>query len=294
MTRDPDNHAPSPDRPVAPYAQLVFSGGGLRCFWHGGFMAAASDAFRFKPERVTGSSGGALSAAAWIAGVEQALYDRFSQELAHQDDNLALDDMDGEHGRSPHQRIYDAILRDVLTDAVCADIADGPAFQISVSTPGASAVPTARALAGGTIYQLEQLVSPTPRPRLSAVTGMEQRLIDARQAARDGSLRDLVRMAATVPPAFRPDTWDGEAIYDGGMVDKAPLPVPDKGATLILLTKRFHRLPDDDDGRCTYVQPEKDILPGAKLDFTDPDLLKTAWDQGRSDGQLWRNKISRN
>ena len=272
-------------RTPLPHDQLVFSGGGLRCFWHGGWMAAVDDRFALSPARVTGVSGGALSAAAWLAGAESRLFDRFARALRGTDANVTLTDLDDAHGRSPHQRVYAAIVADVLDDAAQARIADGPAFQVSVATPGDGAGAALKALTAGTIYQVEQAIAPTPRPRLSAVAGVEQRLIDARRAARDRVLPDLVRMAATVPPAFRPDDWDGEPIYDGGMVDKAPLPEPDRGRTLVLLTKRFASLPDD--ARVDYVQPSAPVLAGAKLDFTDPDLLHEAWDQGRADGAAW-------
>lgn len=74
-------------------------------------------------------------------------------------------------------------------------------------------------------------------------------------------------------------------VFDGGMVDKAPMPEPGEGRTLVLPTKRFQALPEDEDGRITFVQPESDILPGRKLDFTDPDLVSEAWNQGRDDGR---------
>ena len=250
-------------------------------------MAEVESRHRFDAARITGSSGGALSAAAWIADREGDLRDRFRHSLERQDVNITVGDLDECDGRSPHQRIYAEIVRDVIDARAMAAIADGPAFQISVSTPGSGIGATAKALAAGTIYQAEQIVSPTPRPRLSAIAGVEQRLIDARQAARDGTLPDLIRMAATVPPAFRPDEWGGEPVFDGGMVDKAPLPEPDRGRTLVLLTKRFHSLPDDDGGRIEYVSPGDDVLSGSKLDFTDPDLLQQAWRRGREDGRRW-------
>ena len=273
----------------APYEQLVFSGGGLRCFWHGGWMEAVRERRSFAPERVTGVSGGALSAAAWIAGEESHLFDRFSRAVTRTESNATLTDLDAEDGRSPHQRVYEAIVADVIDAEAQARIADGPAFQISVATPGDGAGHVLKALAAGTIYQAEQVVAPTPKPRLSALAGVEQRLIDARRAARDGVLADLIRMAATVPPAFRADDWDGEPVFDGGMVDKAPRPEPDRGRTLVLLTKRFTSLPDDPD-RVDYVQPSEAVLSGSKLDFTDPTLLREAWDQGCSDGTAWLNE----
>ena len=273
----------------AAYDQLVFSGGGLRCFWHGGWMETVRERRTFAPERVTGVSGGALSAAAWIAGEESHLFERFARAVTRQDRNATLADLDAEDGRSPHQRVYEAIVADVIDAAAQARIADGPAFQISVATPGDGTGHVLKALAAGTIYQAEQVVAPTPKPRLSSLAGVEQRLIDARRAARDGVLPDLIRMAATVPPAFRADQWDGEPVFDGGMVDKAPRPEPDRGRTLVLLTKRFTSLPDGPP-RVDYVQPSEEVLSGSKLDFTDPDLLREAWNQGRRDGTAWLNE----
>ena len=276
-------------RPLAPFDQMVFSGGGLRCFWHGGWLEAVSREMRFDPARVTGSSGGALSAAAFIARREEFLFDRFVRAVASCRSNASADDLlDGEDGRSPHQRIYQAIVDDVIDEDAQSMIADGPAFQICVSTPGDSVAPTLRALIGGTVYQVEQAVASTPRPRFADLTGMKRRLIDAREAARQRCLPDLIRMAATVPPVFRADVWDHDPVYDGGMVDKAPLPEPDEGRTLVLLTKRFDSLPEDaTSGRIVYVQPSSDVLSGSKLDFSNPDLLQEAWEQGRRDGLAW-------
>lgn len=254
-------------------------------------MEAVEKNVTFAPERVTGSSGGALSAAAWLAGQESFLFERFSRAVRHERSNVTLDDLDEDDpGRSPHQRVYEKIVDDVIDDDAQSRIADGPAFQISVSTPGEANVPLLRALVGGAVYQSEQVVAPTPRPRMSASVGMEQRLIDARDAARKRLLPDLIRMAATVPPAFRPDDWGGEPVFDGGMVDKAPLPDPDRGRTLVLLTKQFGDLPDDDPDRIDYVSPSEEVLSGSKLDFTDPSLLKEAWDQGHQDGKAWLSR----
>ena len=250
-------------------------------------MEAVGAEYSFAPKRVTGSSGGALSAAAFLADREDELFERFARALRRTEHNFTLSDLDDDAGRSAHQRVYDAIVTDVIDDAAQARIADGPTFQINVSTPGVDVAPTLRALLAGAIYQAEQAVAPTPRPRLSAQVGMKQRLIDARDAARQRLLPDLIRMAATVPPAFEADHWNDEPIFDGGMVDKAPLPDPDRGPTLILLTKRFRTLPDSDDDRLTYVQPQDDVLSGSKLDFTDPGLLQEAWDQGQRDGRAW-------
>ena len=55
------------------YEQLVFSGGGIRCFWHGGFLSEVGCYEDLRPDRISCVSGGALSAASWIGGREDDL-----------------------------------------------------------------------------------------------------------------------------------------------------------------------------------------------------------------------------
>lgn len=93
---------------------------------------------------------------------------------------------------------------------------------------------------------------------------------------------DLVCAAATVPPAFDPPLWDGKPAVDAGMIEQAPMPVPDSGNTLILLTKRFRDIPETP-GR-TYVMPSEEVR-AEKIDFTDPPELRDTWALGEEDGR---------
>lgn len=286
----------SGDRTRAPYAQVVFSGGGLRCFWHGGWMEAAGRRLDFRPERVTGSSGGALSAAAWLAVREDFLFDRFARALEREDCNFNPDDLDDDKGRSPHQRVYEAIVEDVIDADAQARIAEGPAaFQINVSTTGDTGHTTLRARRGDDLSGRAGRGSHTAPP---PVVGGGHGPASHRRAA--GRPRRHLRRSdpdgGDRSPALpsrcmaRTGDEDGVPIYDGGMADKAPLPEPDEGRTLVLLTKRFRSLPGDDPDRIEYVMPSKAVLDGSKPDFTDPRLLRQAWEQGREDGALWLDR----
>jgi predicted acylesterase/phospholipase RssA len=112
--------------------------------------------------------------------------------------------------------------------------------------------------------------------------GLCEERVDANQAARDHHLTDLICAAATIPPAFDPPDWEGEPAIDAGMADQAPMPVPDEGTSLILLTKRFRNHPDIP-GR-TYVQPSEEV-PADKIDFTDPDKVRDTWALGEKDAR---------
>ncbi|GAA3970610.1 patatin-like phospholipase family protein [Allohahella marinimesophila] len=188
------------------FEQLVFSGGGIRCFWHGGFLAAAGDALALKPERISTVSGGALSAAAWIANRERALLDAMVNAFANND------------------------------------------------------------------------------LRWTHSIGLEGKRVDMRQAARDGKLIDLICAAATIPPVFDVPEWNGLRVLDGGIFDKAPLPKPDIGNTLLLLTSRYRNLPRID--RRTYIQPSEEVAAD-KIDFSDKLKVEDTWAQGERDGKAW-------
>ena len=51
-----------------------------------------------------------------------------------------------------------------------------------------------------------------------------QQLVDARKAARDGLIVDLICNAAVIPPVFNLQGWNGRKVIDGGMTSKAPMP----------------------------------------------------------------------
>ena len=73
------------------------------------------------------------------------------------------------------------------------------------------------------------------------------------------------------------------------MADQAPMPDPDRGDTLILLTRNYKRLPTSD--RRYYVHPSKET-PADKIDFTDPEKLRATWEQGERDARSWLDDAS--
>ncbi|MBB3713122.1 putative acylesterase/phospholipase RssA [Limimaricola variabilis] len=265
--------------------QLVFSGGGLRCFWQGGFMEVLGRHTAIAPERITGVSGGALSAATHVAGCERKLLDAMCDAFEEQGSNLF--DPDGE-GISPHQRIYCKVVSKVLDEAAARRVAEGPQLQILIAHPPAGGLPKISGVAATLAYEAELHLINSPHFSWAAKLGLDCDLVDARQAARDGQLVDLVCAAAVIPPIFEPPDWDGRPVVDGGMADQAPMPEPDTGETLVLLTRRYRKLPEVPGRR--YVMPS-DETPADKIDFTDPDKLRRTWDQGMRDAEVFCDEL---
>jgi hypothetical protein len=210
------------DTSRGPFRQLVFSGGGTRCFWQGGFLDASRDALPVNPDRITG-----------------------------------------------------------VSDGVAA-VADGPAFQILLGHPPASVLGKITGTLSTVAYEAELHSGGGPHLVWAERVGVGSTLVDARAAARNGRLTDLICAAAAIPPVFEPPLWDCRPVIDGGMVDQAPMPDPNEGSTLVLLTRDYASVPDRADR--SYLAPSREV-PADKIDFTEPDDIRRSWEIGEADGR---------
>lgn len=235
----------------------------------------------FAPERVTGVSGGALAGAAWISDVEHRLLDEMCRAFEERDSNLDLFNAD-EDGITPHQRLYCGVVEKVLDAAASDKVARGPDFQIQIAHPPETGMPTLTGTALAAAYEAELHIVGSPHFNWAEKMGLTSQLVDAKAAAHEGTLVDLVNAAAVIPPVFEPPLWNGRRVVDGGMSDQAPMPEPDAGETLVLLTREYRKLPDIE-GR-TYVWPGRET-PADKIDFTDPQKLKDTWALGERDAE---------
>ncbi len=271
-----------------PFDQLVFSGGGLRCFWQGGFLDVVRDEITLQPARIAGVSGGALAAACFIAHQGHALLNRMMQAFDDTDSNIAWHDFEKD-GVTPHQRVYREVVTDVLTREAMQAIADGPLYQVLLAHPPLQSAPKLSGSAATIAYEAELHTVADPHFDWARKLGVTTSFVDARQAARDGTLVDLVVAAATIPPVFEPPHWNDKPVIDGGMADQAPMPDPDKGATMVLLTRQYSGLKPHEDRR--YLEPSQEC-PVDKIDFTSPDKLRTTWKCGQEDGRAYLKTLT--
>lgn len=267
--------------PARTYQQLVFSGGGTRCFWHGGFLEATREPLQIQPERITGVSGGALSGACFIGECGKTLLENMGEAFLDVDSNLDFEGDEPGDQLTPHQAVYCQVVKKTLHGEVEQRVADGPQFQVLLAHPPARKHPKASTLPLTLAYWLDLRIRSTPELKFTKWAGLEQDLVDAREAARQGKLADLICNAAVIPPVFNLQGWNGKKVVDGGLACKAPMPTPDEGNTLVLLTRRFRNLPQDD--RRVYVEVSRET-PADKLDFTDREAIEATWELGRRDG----------
>uniref|UniRef100_UPI003B516027 patatin-like phospholipase family protein n=1 Tax=Roseovarius indicus TaxID=540747 RepID=UPI003B516027 len=183
-----------PDNPK----QIVFSGGGLRCFWQGGFMQELEKARHYKPERITGVSGGALAGAAWLGGIEDRLLQVMCARFEEQDSNLNLFE-DDDSGVTPHQTLYCEIVSEVLDDALQARIADGPQFQILIAHPPDPLPPALSGAAMTVAYEAELHIKNAPHFDWAEKMGLDYSLVDANKAP----AKKCSTISSVPPPSSR-------------------------------------------------------------------------------------------
>lgn len=266
------------------FNQLIFAGGGTRCFWHGGFLEVTGKLGTLAPKRIAAVSGGALSAASWISGNEQRCMEVMRAAFEENESNLAS----GKSNFTPHQQLYSDVVADTLGDDAIARIAEGPQFQVLLASPPRWAPSRLSSGLYALLYKADEWVRSSPHLRAPAAMGLQGVRADARQAARDGRLVELICLAATIPPVFDIGTWEGREVVDGGMLTKAPIPDPDEGNSLYLLTKAYRHLPTHP--RRTYAQPSS-AVEADKIDFTAPGKIADTWTQGKADAQAFWSEM---
>ncbi|ORE93918.1 patatin-like phospholipase family protein [Aurantimonas sp. 22II-16-19i] len=272
-----------------PFEQLVFSGGGTRCFWHGGFLETVRGPLDLKPERVAGVSGGALAAACFIGGRDEKLLKVMGAAFDRRDHNVSTDWNEiGENGLTPHQQMYREVVRDTLDAEAIERIADGPAFEVLLAHPPYSGFPKLSTFPMMAAYLADTAIRSTPHVIFPEKLGAHQQLVDARKAARDGRIVDLICNAAVIPPVFNLQGWNGRKVIDGGMTSKAPMPTGNRGRTLVLLTRKFRNLPEHPDR--VYVEPSQ-AVPADKIDFTDRGKIVATWNAGVADGRSFLRTV---
>lgn len=266
------------------FDQVVFSGGGTRCIWQGGFMHVLRNEVPLAPSRITGVSGGAASSCGFVTNRGMCVLDAMIEKFEQHDRNLPLHEpFDDNPGNSPHQMIYRDVIETCFGDEEARGmICNGPSLGILIARPPDEGWPKLTGAAMTLVYEADTILRSNPHLIWPEAAGMYGEMIDGCDAARQNCLTDLVCAAATIPPAFDPPIWGGKPAVDAGMIDQAPMPVPDEGTTLILLTKRFTDIPDTP-GR-TYVMPSE-AVPADKIDFTDPQKLRDTWRLGEEDAR---------
>lgn len=272
------------------FANVVFAGGGNRCFWQAGFWSVVAEALHLKPSRVAAVSGGAAVACALFSGRFNEGFERFKKAISNNDLNIHLRNVLDQRSIFPHGRMYrDAILSCVDQEAI-SRLHRGPDIRLLLSQPPEWASPRLALLLGMIATGVDSCRRECVHSSIGRRIGFKPAFISVRDCGTPGALADLILASSCAPPLIRQARRNGVAVLDGGLVSSVPTDgiSETNGETLVLLTRRFERLPSVA-GR-TYVQPSQPI-PVAAWDYTNPRALQSTFDSGRRDGELFCSSV---
>ena len=277
------------------FEQVVFAGGGNRCWWQAGFWDVVAPSIALRPRVIAGVSAGAATACMLYASDSRWTMDYYRDALRHNRRNAywgnlfrrANDPADPHAARVfPHAAIYRKALTDILGGPRFERLkADAPEIRIAFARLPRGLGPHAALAVGVVAYNLEKYWRRSLHPTFGRRVGFAlevARLQDCRD------LDDLVSLitASSCTPPFTPiEHRGGRPTLDGGMVDNVPVDAVAAGpATLVLLTRRYPGRTEifEHRGR-VYVQPSTKV-PVSAWDYTNPAAMQATYDQGRRDG----------
>ncbi len=267
----------------AGFEAIAFAGGGNRCYWQGGFFAAAAPSLGLQPKMVVGVSGGAWAATYSLLGLGDAVRDMVVDGCSKGVRNIVWA---GLRPTFPVAGMYRELIETIIDEQAFARLKQGPELLIAIArSPRRLPLPFAVGL-GLLAYQVEKNLRGPVHPRGGRALGFRSDYLSLAQIESRSDLVAALMASASVPPFMPVGLIGGVAALDGGLVDNVPVEplaaVEARGGkTLVLLTRRYKALPDIP--HRTYVQPRHPI-PIGQFDITRPEAILAAYEMGMADG----------
>ncbi len=278
------------------FEQVVFAGGGNRCWWQAGFWDVAAPAIGLQPRVIAGVSAGAATACMLYANDSRTTMDYYRDVLRHNRRNAYWGNLFRRAGDPanphaarvfPHAAIYRRALTDLLGGERFAKLRrDAPELRIVYARLPRGLGPRAALIVGMLAYNVEKHWKQSLHPTFGRRVGFAFEMARVQDCADIDDLVSLITASSCTPPFTPIEHRDGRPTLDGGMVDNVPVDAVDAGpSTLVLLTRRYRNRADTfpHAGRL-YVQPSTPV-PVSAWDYTNPSALQATYDQGRRDGE---------
>lgn len=274
---------------------VAFAGGGNRCYWQGGFWAAAAPRLGLAPQLVTGVSAGAWTACYSLLGEGTRAVDLVAEGCAQGRPNVDWRGWRRGGLLFPVSAMYRELMTIVLDEAALGRLKSGPEIVIALARkprrlPLSVAVPL-----GLATYQIEKKFGGPVHPRGGRAIGFTAHYVRVREMESPEDLISALMASASVPPFMPVGLVGGLAALDGGLVDNVPVeplePVEAAGGrTLVLLSRRYKRHPAIP-GRL-YVEPSRPIAIG-QFEIEKPDAIREAFALGLLDGEAFARRMEK-
>ncbi|MDR5810463.1 patatin-like phospholipase family protein [Caballeronia sp. LZ019] len=279
------------------FDQVVFAGGGNRCWWQAGFWDVIQPELKLRPRIIAGISAGAATACMLYTNDARRVMDYYAQALRGNTKNAYWGNLLRGQSVFPHYRIYRQALLDIFADRF-HELASAPEIRIGVSHLPRWLGARSAVAAGLIAYNIEKYVRKTLHPTLGQALGFHPEFVRAQECATIEDLADLILQSSSTPPFTPILRRNGRPVLDGGMVDNVPVSALDAspGMVLVMVTRLYPRertfvVPHGEQRRI-YVQPSRKV-PISSWDYTSPSQMQHAYDLGRADGEDFLERLPR-
>lgn len=274
----------------AHFENVVFAGGGNRCFWQAGFWSVAAPTLKLRPSRVAAVSAGAAIACTLFSGTFSAGFRQYKKALAANGSNVNLRNLLRDQPIFPHGPMYRNAILSSITGPALSRLHQGPEISVLISCPPRWASPGVALVLGMIATGIDDWRRECVHTSAGSRIGFRPLFLSVSECSTPDSLADLIIASSCVPPLTPQARRNGMALLDGGFVSNVPIQgvSEENGPTLVLLTRQFAQLPSIH-GR-TYVQPSQPI-PVAAWDYTNDRAVQSTFDLGRRDGERFCSSL---
>jgi len=273
------------------FEQVVFAGGGHRCWWQAGFWEVVAPAIELRPRVIAGVSAGAATACLLFANDSGTALAYYREVLKGHPRNAYPMNL-FRRGRRvfPHNEIYRNALKALLGGEHFRQLMwSAPEIRVQFSRIPRWLGPRSAVALGIVGYNIEKYVRRSLHPGFGRAVGFRSEIVRVQDCHSDDELVSLIIASSCTPPFTPIEYRDGRPTMDGGLVDNVPVDAVDAdgGPTLVLTTRRYpeHAPVFIRAGR-VYVQPSRKVA-ASSWDYTSPDAYEQTWRQGREDGEAF-------
>ncbi|MFJ4290206.1 patatin-like phospholipase family protein [Cupriavidus sp. NPDC089707] len=278
--------------PANPFDQVVFAGGGNRCWWQAGWWDTVAPELQLRPRVIAAISAGAATACMVYAHDSHQTMDYYREVLSRNRRNAYWGNLLRNERVFPHYGIYRTALLTIFADGRLAHLQQAPEIRIGVAHIPRWSGPRLAVAAGLLAYNIDKHMLKTLHPRLGRKLGFRPEFVRAQDCASPDQLADLLLQSASTPPFTPVLRRHGRPVLDGGLVDNVPVDALDAapGNVLVLVTRLYPRprrfVIEHGGQRRLYLQPSERV-PISSWDYTRPDAMTHAYELGRRDGETF-------